>query len=108
MVDLEPFLEAPFEEASNLSFEVLLLIGIGLLVAVSVLGRSTVTTAAVVVYLCLIPGYVAYRVRFWDEPDETEDGDTANENGVDDDSSDETTGDEADGSDETNEGEEGL
>ena len=66
MVEREPFLEAPFEEASNLSFEVLLGIGVALLAAVAVLGRSTVTTAAVALYLLLIPGYIWYRIRVWD------------------------------------------
>ncbi|WP_436344306.1 hypothetical protein [Natronorubrum sp. FCH18a] len=73
MVDLEPFLEAPFEEASNRSFEALLLIGVGLLATVAVLGRSTVTMAVVAVYLCLIPGYVGFRVRVWDREAESVD-----------------------------------
>ncbi|QLK26287.1 hypothetical protein HYG81_01290 [Natrinema zhouii] len=73
MVDFEPFLESPFEEASNVSFEALLLFGIGLLVAVAVLGRSPATMAAVVVYLCLIPGYVGYRGWIWDRETATTD-----------------------------------
>ena len=77
MVDLEPFLDAPFEEASNLSFEVLLGLGVALLAAVAVLGRSTVTTAAVALYLLLIPAYVGYRIRVWDGDDSSDDGSTA-------------------------------
>ncbi|NUB92856.1 hypothetical protein HT576_17770 [Haloterrigena sp. SYSU A121-1] len=71
MVDLEPFLEAPFEQASNLSFEVLLGLGVTLWVAVAVLGRSTMTMAVVAIYLLLIPGYVGYRIRVWEGADES-------------------------------------
>ena len=71
MVDLEPVLEAPFAEASNRSFEVLLGLGIALLAAVAVLGRSTATTAVVVLYLLSIPVYVGYRVRVWDSDDDS-------------------------------------
>lgn len=95
MVDLGPFLEAPFEEASNLSFELLLGLGVALWVAVAVLGRSGVTTAAVAVYLLLIPGYVGYRVRVWEEVDEG-DGDES-DTGADDGGS----GDEVPDTDET-------
>ncbi|WP_339102944.1 hypothetical protein [Haloterrigena salinisoli] len=76
MVDLEPFLEAPFEEASNLSFEALLGVGVALLAAVAVFGRSTVTQLAVIHYILSIPVYVGYRSRVWEGDGETEsDGD---------------------------------
>lgn len=84
MVDLEPFLEAPFEEASNLSFEALLGLGAALLAAVAVLNRSTVTTVVVAVYLLLIPAYVGYRIRVWEGADES-DADADNGSGDDDD-----------------------
>ena len=66
MADLEPFLEAPFESASNRPFEALLVLGIGLLAVVAVFGRSAVTTVLVGCYLLAIPAYVAYRIRTWD------------------------------------------
>ena len=94
MVDLEPFLEAPFEEASNVSFEVLLLTGWCLLAAVAVLGRSTVTAGAVAVYLLLIPTYVGYRIRVWERDGSSgDDGGTVAETGSEDDTAAETSDD---------------
>lgn len=88
MVDLEPLLDAPFESASNLSFEALLVAGIGLLAIVAAVGRSPVTMGLVGCYLFAIPAYVAYRIRVWngesdedDEPDGTGDSHTGSGDG---------------------------
>ena len=79
MVDLEPFLEAPFESASNVSFELVLFSGCILFTVVAFVGRSTATTALVSLYLLAIPAYVAFRIRVWEDEIEGEDAD-ADEN----------------------------
>lgn len=72
MVDLEPLLDAPFESASNLSFEALLVAGIGLLAIVAAVGRSPATMGLAGCYLLAIPAYVAYRIRIWDGGEDSE------------------------------------
>lgn len=66
MVEFDPLPDTPFEEASNRSFLALLLAGVLLFALVALVGRSTITTGAVVLYLFLIPAYVAVRARTWD------------------------------------------
>lgn len=84
MVDLEPFLAAPFEEASNRSFKALLVLGVTLLSAVALFGRSPVTTVVVAGYLCLVPTYVGYRIHVWDGDEGADDGGSAETDGTDD------------------------
>lgn len=108
MVDPEPFLESPFEIASNRWFEALLGVGAGLLVAVAAFGRSPVTVAAVAGYLVAVPVFVAVRVWLWEsvvdlDPEEhglDTDGDRngTDENGDDHSGTDES-GDHPDGTD---------
>ncbi|WP_049926860.1 hypothetical protein [Halopiger goleimassiliensis] len=62
-MDLESVLQAPFEEAPNRSFEAVLLVGVVLFVAVTVLGRSWATMVIVGAYLCFLPLYVGYRTH---------------------------------------------
>ena len=88
-MDLEPFLDAPFESASNRPFETLLAVGVALLATVAVVGRSTVVAGLVACYLLAIPAYVAYRARTWDGG--TADGDGTGESGE--------SGEESDGGD---------
>ena len=66
MADLEPFLEAPFEDVSNRSFRTILLVGIALFGLVAAVGRSDLTVALVLCYVASLPLYVGYRVRVRD------------------------------------------
>lgn len=104
MVDLEPVPNGPFESASNVSFELLLLIGIGLFTAVSLLGRSPLTIAIVSCYLLAIPSYVAVRARLWEGSDDATNGeDDVPDDGRADDTESVGTTDGSDGSDIDNE-----
>lgn len=106
MVSIEPLLETPFESASNTAYKALFAAGIALLGVVAALGRGPLTAALVIAYLLAVPGYVLYRTRTWDGPDDDEEGESEDAEDSGSDGSDDREGDDGDheGADDTSEG----